>query len=63
MACGLSVTETASGFRHQPDRPHEEVFCQMGSIPTLEGFANSLPELMDDRLGKQGHGHLSVTDV
>src|SRR5215203_1003726 len=35
----------------------------MGSVPTLKGVTNPLPELMNDRLSEQGHGHLAIADV
>src|SRR5262249_3566748 len=41
----------------------EEVLSQMGRIPTFKGIANSLPELMNHRLGEQSHGHLAIADV
>src|SRR4029078_4639059 len=35
----------------------------MSRIPTSKWIANSLPELMNHRLGEQGHSHLAVADV
>src|SRR5689334_20908382 len=35
----------------------------MSRIPTSKWISNSLPELMNHRLGEQGHSHLAVADV
>src|ERR1700738_601234 len=41
----------------------ENVSGQVRGIPVRKGFAQSLTHLVNSRLGHQGHGHLSVTDV
>src|ERR1700686_990631 len=41
----------------------ENVCGQVRGIPVRKGFAQSLTHLVNSRLGHQGHGHLSVTDV
>jgi len=36
---------------------------EVGGVPLAEGFSDSLPELVNDGLGNEAHGHLAVSDV
>jgi hypothetical protein len=46
-----------------PIQSREKVRGQMSGVPVLKGLANPLPELMNDRLSEQGHGHVPIADV
>src|SRR5512139_2145152 len=41
----------------------EPILSQMEGIPLVEGRTQALPKLMDERLGQQGHNHLTQANM
>ena len=41
----------------------EEISGEVDRIPLIKRRPQTLAQLMDERLGQEGHGHLSVPDV
>jgi transposase len=50
MASGLSVTETASGFRHQPDRPHYVLVNSQARVSKERAIRRKKLKTLWDRL-------------